>query len=217
MKIPKLKYVSREKYLFEAISGKKVLHLGCVGERVVGEKEKYFHEYLMQSAKIIWGVDIDYEGLEKLRIRHQSQANLLILGDATMLESLNLPNDFDLIIAGDIIEHLVNPSALFNSLNKFLINNSAKIIITTPNALGILTVLRAITGYEKINEDHCCWFSFSTLHKIATINGWKIDALYTGYDREPKGFGIIKIKIGKIFFRIFPQWGGTLIAELSKK
>lgn len=210
MKLPRLEYTSREKYLLEAAKGKQVLHLGCVGDRALKPSERTLHERLSVTCKDLWGVDTNEKGLEVLREKLPSLQSKLLKADASKLHELNiLPSHFELVIAGDLIEHLTSPADLFLSCRAVLADRGI-LILTTPNALGILTVLRAWNGQEAVNPNHTCWFSVSTLNELARRMGWQVQKYLTCYDVESHGRA--KVFLGSLFFRLFPQWGGTLIA-----
>lgn len=214
MKIPPLEYVSREHCLCEQAAGKKVLHLGCVGDRRLSDGERTLHEKLSDRSRELWGVDLNAAGIQVLADKVPAFRDRLLVGDACRLGELSgrLPGPFDIIIAGDIIEHLTNPADLFCSCEPFL-GQRGVLLVTTPNALGLLNVLRAWRGEERSTVYHTCWFSFSTLDEMARRVGWHVLKYWTCYDHE--GHAPWKKFVGERFFRLWPQWGGTLIAMLA--
>lgn len=214
MRVGKLAYVNREGYLLEAARGRRVLHLGFVGDRELRANEVTFHERLISAATEAWGVDLDEAGVNLFRRRHPELADRLFVGDACNLAALPILCEFDLIIAGDLIEHLVAPADLLASCAP-LLGPNGQMILTSPNALSLLNVLRAWRGDEQVNPRHTLWFSFATLSEFCRRTGWQIEQFVTGYDFEPVGMRTrLKYAVGAMFFRRFPQWGGTLIATL---
>jgi 2-polyprenyl-3-methyl-5-hydroxy-6-metoxy-1,4-benzoquinol methylase len=214
LNIPPLRYVSRYKFLCEQATGKKVLHLGCVGDRIMPAGELTLHEALSRPASEIWGVDLNEKGLEALGRNLPALKNRLLVGDACRLSELatKLPANFDVILAGDIIEHLTNPAELFQSCQSRLAP-AGVLILTTPNALGLLNVLRSWRRKECVNPTHTCWFSFSTLEELTRRVDWRVQQYWTCYDHE--GYATWKKSLAAQFFKIFPQWGGTLIASAA--
>jgi 2-polyprenyl-3-methyl-5-hydroxy-6-metoxy-1,4-benzoquinol methylase len=213
MKLPRLRYTSREKFLLAAAKGKKVLHLGCVGYESPNDNERGLHEKLFQVCSELWGVDLNEQGLKALSEKLPLLRSKLLHGDACALPELrSLPTDFDLIIAGDLIEHLTRPADLFVSC-KSPLADKGKLIVTTPHALGILQVLRAWNGHEAIDAEHTCWFSVSTLSELTRRMGWTVEEYLTSYDHED--YARVKIFFGSLFFKMFPQWGGTLVAVIA--
>ncbi len=212
MILPALDYYSREEFILNWASGKKVLHLGCVGDRALGSHEESLHVKLARVSAELWGVDLNAEGILQLGTALPELSSNLAVGDACNLRELGLPSQFEVVIAGDLIEHLVHPAALFSSVESTLAPGG-RMILSTPNALGLLNVLRAWSGQEKINPTHTCWFSISTLQELTRRMGWKVEIFATAYDFEPRGKAErLKYAFGKFFFRRFPQWGGTLLA-----
>ena len=184
MRIPPLTYGSREQILRAHVRGRRVLHLGCVGDRALNTGEACFHEVLALEAGELWGVDLNRQGLEELEKRMPDFQSRLLFGDACQLSKVvGLIRDFDVIVAGDIIEHLTNPAALFDSCRP-LLNRGGRLLISTPNALSLLNVLRSWRGYEQVNPSHTCWFSFATMHELTRRLGWEVEQYFTCYDHE---------------------------------
>lgn len=214
MKLPPMSYVSRERFLIEAARGKKVLHLGFVGDRVLGPGERSLHEHLLEVASELWGVDLDTAGVAAFIERHPREASRTFVGDACALQLLPITDRFEIIVAGDLIEHLLAPKTLLDSCERVLAPGG-RVVLTTPNALGLLNVLRARDGFERVNPRHTLWFSVSTLEEFARQSNWSVESHRTGYDFEPKKASTrLKYRMGAAFFRRFPQWGGTLISTL---
>ncbi|MFB3814971.1 MAG: class I SAM-dependent methyltransferase [Terriglobales bacterium] len=210
MKIPAMTYGSRQRILCGQARGKRVLHLGCVGDRPLKSEEANLHELLAEEAMELWGVDLNQKGLEELAKRLPALRGRLLTGDACKLgDVIGLPHEFDVIIAGDIIEHLTNPAALFDSCRP-LLTSGGVVLISTPNALGLLNVLRSWRGNEQVNPAHTCWFSFATLQELTRRVGWHIDKFFTCYDHESHPYW--RRMAATRFFNWFPQWGGTLVA-----
>ena len=56
----------------------------------------------------------------------------IILGDVTQLKSYFNPGDFDIIIAGEVIEHLGEPGAFLKSVRSIM-SQRAEFVLTTIN------------------------------------------------------------------------------------
>jgi len=77
---------------------------------------------------------------------------------------------FDLIVALEIIEHLIDPNTFLSYCSKFLKKNG-KIIITTPNK----SFFKKNRIWETdIPPIHTFWFSKNSLNTLAQKNGFKI-------------------------------------------
>src|SRR6266542_3336686 len=109
--------VDRNSFLLERARGKKVLHLGCADEHVVNQKlsnNAHLHAQLKSVASELWGVDISAEGISQLR---EAGFDNLIRANVERLDEIDglRSQHFEVIIAGELIEHLLNPGLLLTS------------------------------------------------------------------------------------------------------
>jgi SAM-dependent methyltransferase len=214
MKLPRAPYLSREQFLVATAKDEKVLHLGFVGDRKLAPGEESLHEKLLRSARDLWGVDIDEDGVGSFLSRHPEAAVRTFVGDACNLATVPLSGKFELIIAGDLIHYVVCPADLLHSSRPFL-SEHGRLIVTTPNSISLLNALRAYRGEEKINTSQVLWFSMATLTQFCQRLDWVVESHATGYDYEPLDLMTqLQYRLGGAFFRMFPQWGGTLISTL---
>ena len=175
-KLPKkVKIVDRERFILNMCSGKKVLHLGCTGAVSFESKVQsgsLFHLKIIQVAKEAWGVDIDRRKVDKLKglgFEH------LILGDVEGLDAIaEIENqDFEIFVAGEIIEHLANPGLFLKTAAKILPKN-ALMIITTPNAFRIENFLGVLIREELIHPEHNFLFSPISLAFFVKKFGYEV-------------------------------------------
>lgn len=164
-KFPRLKVIKdREKFLQEYVAGKTVLHGGCVDSGVLEERKEtrlLLHDILGQSAKKLVGVDVDQPGIEKM----------VALGYKDVyyadLESWDYSDKFDVIVLGEIIEHIDNCGDFLLSVKKFC-RPDTTVVFTTPNNYYFLFWLYTLAGRESIHPDHNYVFSF---HSIKSLLG----------------------------------------------
>jgi len=88
--------------------GKRILDLGCVGE---GPSPSWLHFSLVQWGKEVLGVDIDKTKINRLRKLGYN----VICGNA---ERIKINKKFDVVIAGELIEHLSNPGLFLENIKK---------------------------------------------------------------------------------------------------
>lgn len=139
-------YINLRIDIIELIEGKglTVLDVGC-SNGVNGE-------YLLRTgiAKSVTGIEFDPDMAEEAR----SKLTQVIIGD---IESLNFEcifekSKFDLIIFGDVLEHLKNPQKVLKHFALYL-NFQGKVIISVPNMQHINAIYNlAIKGYWPRNE-----------------------------------------------------------------
>lgn len=167
--------VDRNPFLIDRARGKKVLHLGCADEHLVDLKLKnnaHLHAQLASVASELWGVDVSAEGILQLR---QAGFTNLIHGDVERLDDIDELRDqhFDVIIAGELIEHLSNPG-LFLKGCRGLCSPDTELILTTPNALVYSQPIFACLNREAVHPDHTLFWSPSTLRTLIRRSGLAI-------------------------------------------
>jgi len=160
---------SREKYISKLVVGKKVLDVGCVNHSLMTRNpEKWLHGELKKSAGSLTGLDYVDEEVKQL----QQEGFDVVCADAT---SFDIGQQFDFIIAGDILEHLVRPGDFLDSCRRHL-KSDGQLILTTPNAnCTLFFVENLILGHELDNNDHVCIYTPQTINKLLEKCGWNTD------------------------------------------
>jgi SAM-dependent methyltransferase len=163
----KIELVQRVEFIKEACRGRKVLHLGCTNwpyTKEALENNSLLHLELKGLAGELWGFDFDQAGLDVLAEKGVSN---LYRADLEKLDEVPVDEVFDVIIAGEIIEHLNNPGLFLQGVKRFM-NADSKLIITTVNAYcGFRLLYYALRGKggraEPVHPDHVAYYSYSTL------------------------------------------------------
>jgi 2-polyprenyl-3-methyl-5-hydroxy-6-metoxy-1,4-benzoquinol methylase len=184
-RLGRVRRVDRDAFLIERARGKKVLHLGCADEHVVVEKlmnQAHLHAKLASVAKELWGLDNSEKGISELR---QAGFDHLIRGDVERLDEIDeLRNQhFDVIIAGELIEHIYNPG-LFLKACRSLCAADTELILTTPNALVYSQTIFALLDREAIHPDHTLMWSPTTMRTLLARTGFAIKE-FTVYGNGP--------------------------------
>ena len=214
-------YLSKEDFLVAAALGRRVLHLGCVGftdlsadDRVRLAKQS-LHWKLSQVADVV-GVDYSIEVVEEFR-RLGIFTNILA-GSVEQLPDLPLPGPFDVVIAGDIIEHLSNPGMMLDGIRDFC-TASTILIITTPNAFGLPNYGRFLLRRFKEGEEHVLSFNATTLSQLLGRHGYTVMRLETCFQPLSVDRYGLPFKIAKRALTWAPRFGGTLllVAKLSSR
>ena len=172
-----VRIVNREAFLIDAARGKKVMHLGCVDSGLLEariEKEDLLHSKLARSSAELWGMDLDAEGIERLRSLGYPN---LVAGSAEDPPAGVPRGAFDVVVAGELIEHVQNVGR-FLVASAELLRPDGVLIVTTPNALRFYNPLPALFGLELVHPDHVAWFSPKTLRRAAEMSGLSVKALY---------------------------------------
>lgn len=138
---------------------KEVLDIGCTNGY---HRKDWIHRQIVEVAGNTIGLDIEVSRIEEM----QAEGFQVMEGNAT---DFNISKTFDVIHAGELIEHLDNFHGFLSSCHKHL-NDDGLLIITTPNALRITNFLYSLTGRLLVNAEHTCWFCETTLSTLLTRN-----------------------------------------------
>ncbi len=160
-------------FLGDYVAGKTVLDVGCVEHVASNEAaDRWLHRRLVERAKSVLGIDIVESEVEKLQKRGYS----IICADAM---TASLGKTFDVIVAGEIIEHVVNPGALLTNMRRHL-NENGRLVLTTPNAFYFLNALMALFPWQKRrwHPDHVAWYEPYVLSAMLRKTGYDPDICY---------------------------------------
>jgi SAM-dependent methyltransferase len=122
-----------------------------------------------------------------------------IVGNA---EDFELNEKFDVVFAGEIIEHLVDLRGFFRSAAAVL-EEDGVLVITTPNVFKVSTFLyRLGKRTPPINPDHKMWFCEQTLRALISDRRFEVLSLIF---IDPPDISIARRVIKSIFRLILPD------------
>ncbi len=165
---------------------------------------KYLHDLLGDN---LIGVDINEKRVRELNDKGMKA----VVGDAQ-----NLPTSmgkFDVIVAGELIEHLENPGLFLRSARSVLAKSSPSpmLILTTPNVLGVLFFLNhSVLNKKEPWPEHVCYFTRSTITQLLEREGFSNITLHHCNYSTRRPFLLIWL-LKKFLYRIFPQFQNTLV------
>jgi len=210
------RFLDRDREILALASGRRVLHLGCVGhtdfaaaDRVRLARET-LHWKLGARAETV-GVDYAREVVEGYRA--EGIFDNIVIGDVERLDDLDLGRDFDLVIVADIIEHLSNPGAMLDGIRR-LCGEGTRVIITTPHAFGLANVLRHVGGRFRDGADHVMTFNQDNIRNLLARHGFAIERLDTCHQAQARRHGAL-FPLGRALFTALPRLGGTLFIVAS--
>ena len=211
----------------EAISAicrdRKVLHLGCTNypytEDAI-EKSMLLHFDLEKIAASVVGFDYDQAGIDILAARGSTN---LFRADLERLEEVDYQGTFDVIVAGEMIEHLNNPGMFLTGIKRFM-NPETLLVITTINAYCAMRfAIYGLRGKGGVNEpvhpDHIAYYSYRTLKLIIERHDLEISEFMfydLGIDHRPFIRRVYRI-FNDIAVRISPQLSDGVIAVCRLK
>ncbi len=166
-------YRSKLRWIRKYVAGRSVLDLGCVCHELDVTDPPWLHGFLCQHAARVRGVDIVSDAVTEMRRRGYDA----VCAD---VETLDLGETFDVVVAGDIIEHLASPGALIERAAAHLAPDGV-LLVTTPNPVTLVRLLRVLVdGRVPANKQHTCWFTAKVLRQLAQRYGLEVvDESYT--------------------------------------
>jgi 2-polyprenyl-3-methyl-5-hydroxy-6-metoxy-1,4-benzoquinol methylase len=198
------RFYSKNEFILSRCKNKSVLDLGCIEHDLFQErmkKKEWLHMNIQKVAKSLIGVDI----LKEYIIELNKKGFNIIFGNVEKLDEVAelKGKNFDVIVAGDLIEHLFNQGNFINSLKPFFKENT-EVIITTPNCFSTKFMIPYFfCGKEKVREDHTCWFSINTLKQLLELNGFIVTESYFRSDLKINGIRpFFRVTFRKLFPRI---------------
>lgn len=157
-------------YRNEQIKNKRVLDIGvCEHDLEHINSPEWKHAQICKLSSYCVGIDLDKEMVDELIKRGYN----IKLVDATSDEYIG--EKFDVIIIGDVIEHVDNPVKLLRFAKRHLSENG-KIIATTPNPFFLPFVLtNLLKGTFMALAEHTCWITTTNAVEIARRADLKLD------------------------------------------
>lgn len=154
-----------EKFLNDR--SKTVLDLGCVCHDLDQKIVPWLHGSLCRRMDDVMGVDL-------LENEVQRMCDDGFNAICANVETMSLERKFDIIVAGDIIEHLENLGNFLQRVKEHL-SPDGVFLVTTPNPITWVRFLRVLLkGRAEANKEHTCWFTAKVLRQLAMRNGLEV-------------------------------------------
>lgn len=128
----------------------------------------------------------------------QARGMEAVVADAT---ALDLEEQFDVVFAGELIEHLDNFRGFFDSVRRTL-GPDGVLVLTTPNAFRYTGfIYRLGDRVAPVNDDHMVWFDETTLRQLVLRMGYEVVTLsYITHDTP----GTLRSAASKFIRRLLP-------------
>jgi len=151
------------------IRGPRVLDVGCAGHLAKQNSPYWLHGKLREKFEDVVGIDIDEENVKELNALGYKN---IFLASA---ETFTLPNKFDTIVAGDLIEHLKNPGSFLERAKEHLAEGG-RVVITTPYPFSFLFTVYSMIKFPKTcsSPEHTCWFCPRTFEVLIQRCGFRV-------------------------------------------
>jgi hypothetical protein len=200
-------YISRETFIVERCRDKRVLDCGVIGlaegasDRRVAGFPTGLHVRVAAVAREAIGID------SAPCTPEVAVANPHLTIKLARIEEPLDEAPFDVVVLGDILEHLSNPGLALDVLLPLV---GSEIIVTCPNALGAPNYLRFLRGRFREGLDHVASHNRWTLTNLLQRHGYDPVEIYTAYDRD-RTMSKPAFKLAAVLLRRFPNFGGTLV------
>lgn len=199
-RLDNIAFVDRVSHIQDLCKDKKVLHLGATDapETIDAVKNnRLLHLKIKEVSSSLVGLDINAEMIKWLS--QNQQIDNIRYGNIEFTEDYP-QEDFDIVVAGEIFEHLSNQGKALDAI-KATITPTTKLIITVPNAYSLKGFIRAVTKEELIHPDHTLHHSPYTLKSLLKRHGFIIQS-YFSYVNGGQG---LAANIANYFLKSFPQ------------
>ncbi len=162
------------RFMTKHCGGKSVLDIGCVQHNPENYKSRYWlHKALAQVASELEGIDFYEDGVRYLR-----EKGFKVFCDNA--QNFDRGRVFDVITAGDVIEHLENLDGFIESCKRHM-HADSRLLISTPNPWYWRNVIKAaLYGDVSNNPEHTCWLCSRTLRQLVNRHGMDIGEVVFG-------------------------------------
>lgn len=191
--LPKAETVDRMAFILKHCAGKRVLEFGASGA---------LHEEIKKVVADYAGVDRDRrlgvmtfdlddvtQPLPDITFTKDDDSNRLALELSKGDHSGLVPPD--LIVCGEVLEHLGNPLHFLTRLKKQYAG--IPVIITVPNAYASGSLSWLNKGIENVNGDHVAWYSPKTLSVLLSRAGYTVGGLFYYNGVGPTAEGMVVV------------------------
>lgn len=148
--------VSRFTFLRDRCRDKCVLSLGCIGPG---------QDVIDEVAAECYTIDREPVARERHKVMDLDKCPPRMPGQSWGI---------DLIVASEIVEHLLQPGRVLRALRTY----GVPLIVTVPNACGYIMQYHAQRGVENVNVDHVAWYTWRTMTTLLHRTGWQVDEFY---------------------------------------
>jgi len=172
-RLPPASLVDRFDYLRALGTGRRVVHVGFVDAGCQSLNEQagaWLHEHLAGTARELVGIDLDDAGVADARARGY-EAYAIDCCDTAAIAAAGIA-PADVVVAGEVIEHLDDPGSFLDGVHT-LVKPGGCLVVTTPNATGLVNTFALLGNFEVNHPDHVAMFTGRTLDAMLVRHGWE--------------------------------------------
>ena len=131
----------------------------------------WMHAMIASVASEAVGVELD-----KALVRQATGKGFNVV--AANAETMDLGRTFQVVWAGELIEHLSCAGGFLDAARRHL-EPDGLLVLTTPNAFAVSNFVYRIGGRARVNPEHTCWYDETTLSRLLQRHGY--DIVEVGY------------------------------------
>jgi len=157
--------------LLEAVgTGRRVLDVGC--------SSGYLARPLSERGNTIVGLELDPDSARAA----EAYCERVLVGDVETMELPLEPASFDVVLCGDVVEHLRDPAAALARLRP-LLRPGGRLVLSTPNVANWAIRLSLLAGRWRytdrgiLDRSHTHLFTRSTLAETIERAGYEVDRI----------------------------------------
>jgi 2-polyprenyl-3-methyl-5-hydroxy-6-metoxy-1,4-benzoquinol methylase len=170
--------MQREALIADLVRGRRVLDVGSLGQSA----DYCLWKMIDREAASLMGIDLPDAQQTARALLQIPEAGLqhhqdprIVLGN---METVDLGMRFEVVTAGDVIEHVSNPGGFLDNIYRHL-EHDGRLIITTPNA-------KWPTVFLKPNLTHVLWHDRYTLNQLLIRHGFELELLRYYLGNKPR-------------------------------
>lgn len=180
----------RIEFIVERCAERRVLDIGCVDHPIeISAKPSWLHHHIVSGSAYCVGADINPSGVRALV---DQGLNVVEHDVCTGPGPLAALGPFDVVVAGDIIEHVRDPLALFETAAALLAVGGV-LILSTPNPYAPHRFFAGLHRRQWENADHLFYAFPSGIAELGSRSGLELRECRTV--RPPSWKGVLRISV----------------------
>lgn len=153
----------------ESLRGRRILELG-VGDAALTRR-------LHAAGAQVDGIELDRTAADVAR----PYCRTIHVGDLDRIDEIGLTGGYDMVLAADVLEHLVQPEYVLSRL-KTQLRQDGLLIVSLPNVANLYVRLNLLLGrfptHSKglLDETHLHHYTLDTMRRLLARTGWAIES-----------------------------------------
>lgn len=162
--------ITKSAFVLDSCAGAKVLDVGCLdhsGAKAIAAGPNWLHAQVRDVARSLIGLDFVAKDVEMMNQLGYS----IIVGNA---EEFQLNEQFEVVLAADVVEHLSNLGLFLERAREHLVERG-RLVLTTPNPFALGHFAHAlIRGEIAVNDEHTVWLDPLVLFELLGRHGFVV-------------------------------------------